>query len=992
MSTFSQSIPNFLSGISQQPDSRKRPGQVRDALNAFPDFALGMLKRPGGKFISKLHGATASGKWFEILRDQNEKYIAQFDNNLFRVWDLVTGKTVPVDMGSNAGVPSGCFYAAGSNGGDNVRDTSDALNDAIHHNTNGLNKKLADLQDAGATLAKAIAAQFKTHEEFFETQYTYTNDVEETLKSGVLENADGVYLVKENGTVISNATTMPANYSLGNDRTDENLLLASKGYKVYTLYKETAATNTPAFSSSDSDYTTAKNAYDSAVLAVTTAKTNYDTAVGNCAISSPAGYLSGATADDIEVLTLNDTTFVLNKKKTVALKLKKDNRTVAQTIDGVTHQVQVDPHRAHVLINVVANNTAYTVTINGTDETFTSPSSGATASAIATGLATEITAVSGITATAVGPGVYITGDAAFTISAASATSALALSVITDSTGDVTQLPLETKNGYVLQVVNSVDIDIDDMYLKFETDGGVNFGRGQWFETVEPDSQYEFDEQTMPHRLISQANGTFTFESISWDERLVGDNNTNPAPSFVGFTIDHLFFYRNRLGFLSGQNVVLSKAGDLFDFWNTTAQTATDDDPIDISVAGKKPVFLHYVQPTSVGLVLYSANEQFLLTTDSDILSPKSAKVNTLSAYECDPNVPAQSLGISQAFISKTPLYTRLFELTGISADNPPLMSDITNYVPELIPQSVNSMKASPALSLVTLGEVGKSDLYQYRFLNQSRDARIVNSWYRWELSGTLLEQFFDSSTLYVVVKNGTDVYVQSFDVTQSNEQGFLTLPTGEKTDVCLDLFSVNPLRTYDPGTDKTRIFLPFDNVSGRTFTVVALGNYIGGSTALSTASTGAVSFPTVGGSAGSQHADIDGDYRGRNLIIGCLYNMTLDLPKLYKYNINNDNVVNDDVSSLIVHRLKVKTGLSGPVDYKVSITGISDFTNTVTVTMPQQYNLNNVNMQASSTHVVPIFQRNENLAVQIIGNTPFPVSLLGLDWEGKLNQRFYRRG
>ena len=969
MSTFSQSIPNFLSGISQQPDSRKRPGQVRDALNAFPDFALGMLKRPGGKFVSKLHGASASGKWFEILRDANEKYIAQFDNNLFRVWDLTTGDTKMVNMGSNAGVPGTCNNTT-------VKTKSDALKTT----KDDVSTKLGLLQAAGATLAQAIAAQYKTQEELFETQYTYINDVEETLKSGVLENADGVYLVKENGTVVSNTTSMPANYILGNDRTDENLLLASKGYKVYTLYKETAATNTPALAGSTTAYNTAKTNYDTAVTAYNTAEGEYDTAVGNCAISSPAGYLNGATADDIELLTLNDTTFVLNKKKTVQLKT------------DLTHASGLDANRAHVLINVVANSTAYTVTINGTDESFTSPSSGATASAIATGLATEITAVSVITATAVGPGVYITGTSAFTLSVASATSTLAMSVITDATGDTTQLPLETKDGYVVKVVNSVDIDIDDMYLKFETDGGANFGRGQWYEDTEPGIKYKFDEQTMPHRLISQANGTFTFESISWDDRIVGDNNTNPIPSFVGFPIDHLFFYRNRLGFLSGQNVVLSKAGDLFDFWNTTAQTATDDDPIDISVAGKKPVFLHYVQPTSVGLVLYSANEQFLLTTDSDILSPKSAKVNTLSAYECDPNVPAQSLGISQAFISKTPLYTRLFELTGISADNPPLMSDITNYVPELIPQSVNSMKASPALSLVTLGEVGKSDLYQYRVLNHSRDARIVNSWYRWELSGTLLEQFFDSSTLYAVVKNGTDVYVQSFDVTQSNEQGFLTLPTGEKTDVCLDLFSVNPLRTYDSGTDKTRIFLPFDNVSGRTFTVVALGNYIGGSTALSTASTGAVLFPTVGGSAGSQHADIDGDYRGRNLIIGCLYNMTLDLPKLYKYNINNDNVVNDDVSSLIVHRLKVTTCLSCPVYDKVSITGISDFTNTVTVTMPQQYNLNNVNMQASSTHVVPIFQRNENLAVQIIGNTPFPVSLLGLDWEGKLNQRFYRRG
>ena len=130
-----------------------------------------------------------------------------------------------------------------------------------------------------------------------------------------------------------------------------------------------------------------------------------------------------------------------------------------------------------------------------------------------------------------------------------------------------------------------------------------------------------------------------------------------------------------------------------------------------------------------------------------------------------------------------------------------------------------------------------------------------------------------------------------------------------------------------------------------------------------------------------------------NLIIGFLYDMTVDLPTLYKYRQSGDNnIINDDVSSLIIHRLKVKTGLSGPVDYKINIKGIDSRTDTVTVTMPNEYNLNNVNMQASATHVVPIFQRTENLSIQIVGNTPFPVSLHGLDWEGKFNQRFYRRG
>ena len=968
MSTISQSIPNLLSGISQQPDSRKRPGQLKDSVNAFPDFALGLLKRPGGKFVAKLSNAVSSGKWFPILRDTNEKYIVQYVNNRFHVWDLADGDVRAVEMGASQGPTTGACIIA------------DQIAKAEDYNAKvaATATALTALQAAEVTLSQAIAAQFATTESLFEFRYDYNTDVVEQLHSGIAENADGVYFVKDNGTTVSVSTTLPANYALSTERTSEHPLIASTGFRVYEAEKTTAATNSPVLATAESAYTTAKTAYDTAVTAEAASKVILDAQVTNCAVPTiaPTAYLAGATADDIELLTINDYTFVLNKKKIVAMD------------PALTHATGVDANRAQVVINIASNNTNYEVllTQSGTTTTFshTSASSGASADSISSALASSITANAAYTATQVGASVYITSSNPFTVETRGGSSESSIFALTDSVGNIARLPLQSKNGYVVRIVNAEDIDIDDMFVKFTTDGGGTFGTGQWEETTAPGITYRFDPFTMPHALVRKidvnGNKYFEFEAVNWNDRIVGDDETNPKPSFVDHEISHIFFYRNRMGFLSGQNVVLGKAGDLFNFWNTSAQTATNDDPVDISAAGKKPVFLNYVEPTAVGLVMYSTTEQFLLSTDSDILSPRSAKVNTLSGYEADADVESVSLGTSQAFVTKTPLYTRLFELNDISSEQPPLMADVTATVPELIPATIDNMVASPALSIVSLGQTGTSTVYQYRFLAKTRDERLVNSWYKWDLTGTLLTQFFDSSTWYAVVANGSDVYVQSFDMTQSSEQGFLTLPTGEKTDVCLDLFETNPHRTYDSATDTTRIFLPFDNVTGKTFSVVVLSNF------------GAVIAGTIAGSAGAQYVDIAGDYRGINVVIGFDYEMTVDLPKLYKYNVANNQVTNDDVSSLIIHRLKVKTGLSGPVDYRISITGLNDWTNTVSVTQPNQYQLNNVNMQASSTHVVPIFQRNENLAIRIIGNTPFPVSLLGLDWEGKLNQRFYRRG
>ena len=47
MASVTQTIDNYYAGISQQPDLKKFPGQVRDIINGVPDAIEGMYKSPG---------------------------------------------------------------------------------------------------------------------------------------------------------------------------------------------------------------------------------------------------------------------------------------------------------------------------------------------------------------------------------------------------------------------------------------------------------------------------------------------------------------------------------------------------------------------------------------------------------------------------------------------------------------------------------------------------------------------------------------------------------------------------------------------------------------------------------------------------------------------------------------------------------------------------------------------------------------------------------
>ena len=42
MTAVSQSYPNYLGGLNEQPDELKKPGQLVEALNVIPDPTIGL--------------------------------------------------------------------------------------------------------------------------------------------------------------------------------------------------------------------------------------------------------------------------------------------------------------------------------------------------------------------------------------------------------------------------------------------------------------------------------------------------------------------------------------------------------------------------------------------------------------------------------------------------------------------------------------------------------------------------------------------------------------------------------------------------------------------------------------------------------------------------------------------------------------------------------------------------------------------------------------
>jgi len=87
--------------------------------------------------------------------------------------------------------------------------------------------------------------------------------------------------------------------------------------------------------------------------------------------------------------------------------------------------------------------------------------------------------------------------------------------------DLDDLPIKGYEGFIVKVQGSQATRYDDYYVKFTVNKDYatlgEYGDGVWRETVAPGIKYRFDEATMPHVLIRNSNGTFTFQKYTKQE-------------------------------------------------------------------------------------------------------------------------------------------------------------------------------------------------------------------------------------------------------------------------------------------------------------------------------------------------------------------------------------------------------------------------------------------------------------------------------------------
>ena len=516
----------------------------------------------------------------------------------------------------------------------------------------------------------------------------------------------------------------------------------------------------------------------------------------------------------------------------------------------------------------------------------------------------------------IGTGLHIKRNAIFN---ASTPVGELLNVVAGKVNDVGDLPSQCKHGMVVEVINST-AEEDNHYVKFFGNNDKD-GEGTWEECAKPGRKIRLKRSKMPVLLIRTADGNFRLSELDgstytisgtqysvpqWDDALVGDDVTNPEPSFIGKNINKMLFFRNRFAILADENIVMSRPGDFTNFFAKSAIQLIPSDPIDISASSEYPAILFDGIQTNTGLVLFSKNQQFMLTTDSDVFSPTTAKINALSTYNFNFATNPISLGTTLGFLDNAGKFSRFFEMAQVQREGEPQVIEQSAVVSRLFEKDLKLISNSRENSVIFFSEEGTSTLYGYRYFDQITERRLA-AWFKWTLTGTIQYHCMQDDNLFVVVRNNNKDQLLKYSIKMDSN----TFALAENR-VHLDHLMSTSGWTYNATTGKSTKAKPTGLESSNQLVAydVDTGNNLG-----------RYGLITVNGS----NLELDGDWSGETFLIGYQFTMEVKLPTIYYLTQSGQNWRADTRANTIIHRVKFGFGPIGLYETTLTRTGRVDY-------------------------------------------------------------------
>lgn len=536
---------------------------------------------------------------------------------------------------------------------------------------------------------------------------------------------------------------------------------------------------------------------------------------------------------------------------------------------------------------------------------------------------------------------------------------------------VNKLPPIAPDGYIMQISGEKKSEDDDFYVKWSDKDKI------WKETIAPRIPYKINPRNMPHAIVREADGSFKLKKLPWVDRGSGNEDTNPDPSFIGRCINDIFFFRNRLGVISDESIILSATNDFFNFWFKSSAAIADTDPIDVSVSSNKVAKLTHAVPFARELMLFSREGQFVLSSDG-VMTPKSVKCDQITNFDYNPMVQPISIGPSIFFTNDRVNHSFLMRYYSLQ-DVVDLKDaeDVSAHVPTYIPKNVTRLSGNTTENVVTLVNTDNPNtVFCYKFILQNGVSE-QQAWFKWIFGykGTevVLAEFIDS-TIYFLINSPNGLFLDKAQLT-GNVVDFPDEP--------VRLFMDRKIEYNIPENAKYSDF--------EDYTEISLKDVYG----YASKPTGEYSYYVVAKDGSVWEFDdwdeaegklrLYGDHRGQSVFIGMSYYFYTALSKQsIKKSTDSGGVVAEDEGRLQLRYYWFNYSKSGVFDCHV---------NNEIKNKHFKYQFTGRNLGESRTKLgannlytgkfkFPVQDDSNEVVISVSSNNPQPLNIISGGWEG----------
>jgi len=939
MAGITQTIPQFSLGMSEQPDNLKFPGQVTEIVNAIPDVTKGLFKRPGAKRIGadKLSNVQSGGSWFHYFRDKTEgSYIGQVAaDGQVRVWRCSDGQQMTTAYGTGGQTAITNYLATSAP--ENlqfltINDTTfvnnrDSTNANTLVGTTGTTDATPDAHFAFVELLRTEnGRQYGLNIFDSATVTTQHRATRIKIQSDNLNEEDGTGHCPGIGTQVFSVDS----------GSKKNLI-----FRLSILGQQGVSPN-----------------YDGSA---TQNGQNY-----RCSYQRDITLLHGGEGYQ----TGNTVQVTLTQARGGATGTTNSNG-IQQFDSDATYTIVVEEHESTQLNATVFGGSNGNGLVRPEPTPFDAQTA-VSADQILGGIVSELP--SGINAKIIGNGLYLSSSNPFNVDVVEQD---LMRVMQGSVNDVQDLPNQCKHGYIVKIANSRMSQEDDYYLRFDGQNDKD-GVGSWSECAKPGIPKTLTN--MPLVIQRTAATTFTVKQFTYSDRRVGDEITNPLPTFVNKRINKVLFFRNRLAFLSGENVITSRPGTLGtpDFFIETALTVSTSDPVDISAASMFPSELFDGIEINTGLLVFSSNQQFLLSSDDTVFNPDTAKLRSISTFSYDTAIPPISLGTTVGYLDTSNKFTRFNEMANVAREGEPNIIEVSKVVPTLLPKDLDLITNSRENSIILISKTNTDVVFGYKYF-QTADKRSQAAWFKWKLNNPLVYHFIIDDEYFFL---DSDYYLQSIKLIQADND-----PSIVQDNVDFLLHVDNHTTVSGGSFNATTNITTFSGVGWLNTVTTPNHQLVVIDTNSNSSRVGRYAKATVSGTSFT----LPGNWSGVTLTIGYIYPYEVKFPTLYPTKVTGAQSISDVNSSLVIHRIKLHFGKIGLYETTLERVGKSDYTEVYESTELDEYDASDAPYLEEFVKTVPVYEKNTNVEITLKSSHPAPATLRSLSWEGDYSPKFYQR-